>query len=354
MRSILNYISGQRKPVDGAPAVSTRRRALKIIAAGSVALLAGPAARAASSPAVRWQGAMFGAPVALTLYPADVASGEAALAEVVAEIERLEDVFSLFRPHSALSRLNATGALADAPPALCELLAACRELHAASAGAFDPSVQALWRLYSAHFARVDADPDGPAADAVEAARARVGLRHVVSTDTGIRFARAGLALTLNGIAQGYATDRARAILGAHGLPHALVNLGEFAALGPRRDGAPWRLAVIHPEVPWRNLARVSLAPGQALATSAAAGTAFDAARRFHHLLDPRTGRCASAWRSVSVCAPTATLADGLSTALAVTPPAQARALLARYPACSALVLGADERIDTLGTDFPLA
>jgi len=354
MRSILNYISKRRKPIAGTEASPTRRRVLEIMAAGSVALLAGPAARAANSPAVRWQGEMFGAPVALTLYPADPASGDAALRAVLAEIERLEDVFSLFRPHSALSRLNRTGELAGAPTELHELLAACRELHAASAGAFDPSVQALWQLYSAHFGRKDADPAGPAAADVEAARARVGLQHVESMGTGIRIARKGLALTLNGIAQGYATDRARTILAAHGLPHALVNLGEFAALGPRQDGGSWRVAVIHPEVPWRNLARVALAPGQALATSAPAGTAFDAARRFHHLLDPRTGRCAGAWRSVSVCAPTATLADGLSTALAVTPPAQARALLARYPACSALVLGAEDPADTLGTAFPLA
>ncbi|MCB1748855.1 MAG: FAD:protein FMN transferase, partial [Gammaproteobacteria bacterium] len=306
------------------------------------------------SPALRWQGRLLGAPAEVTLYHPERARAAAALAALAAEVARLDVVFSLHRDDSALARLNRAGRLDAAPAALCELLATCAELHAASDGAFDPTVQPLWDLYAAHFAAADATADGPSAARLGAILARVGFDFVRRAQASVAFTRAGVALTLNGIAQGYVTDRARALLAAHGMPHALVNLGEYAALGPRPDGGPWRVAIAHPEVPWRMLGVVELRAGAALATSAGAGTAFDAARRYHHLLDPRTGRSSASWRSVSVCAPSATLADGLSTALAVAAPAQAEAILARYPAASALVLDQAGRRRTFGNGFPLA
>ncbi|MGE0484133.1 MAG: FAD:protein FMN transferase [Gammaproteobacteria bacterium] len=321
------------------------------MAAASAALLVPRAASAL--PAVHWRGRLLGAPADVVLHHDDRGAAEGALSALADEVARLDAVFSLHRADSALARLNRTGSLADAPAELGELLAICRELHAASEGAFDPSVQPLWDAYASHFAGPDADPAGPSAMQLAVARERVGLARVRSHGSHIEFTRPGVALTLNGIAQGYVTDRARALLAAHGMPHALVNLGEYAALGTRPDGGPWRVALAHPEMPWRVLGVAELAAGQALATSAGAGTAFDTARRHHHLIDPRSGRCSTAWRSVSVCAPNATLADGLSTALAVAPPVRAAAILARYPAASAYVLDAAGERHMLGNGFPL-
>jgi thiamine biosynthesis lipoprotein len=137
-----------------------------------------------------------------------------------------------------------------------------------------------------------------------------------------------MALTLNGIAQGYITDKVGETLRARGFSHVLVSMGEQLALGPKWDGAAWRVGIADPAAPEKAIAEVPLAGG-ALATSAGYGTSFDRAGRISHILDPRTGRPAETWASISVIAPSATLADGLSTALSVSPRAEGQALLGK-------------------------
>src|SRR5690606_33904156 len=119
-------------------------------------------------------------------------------------IARLERIFSLYRADSDLCRLNRDGRH-DAPPLeLVELLSLAASVSAASGGAFDVTVQPLWLRYAEHFAAVDADPAGPALDDL---LALVDWRGV-SVDAGrVALARPGMAITLNGIAQGYITDR---------------------------------------------------------------------------------------------------------------------------------------------------
>lgn len=325
------------------PGIS-RRRALAVLAAASLAAFG--QRTAAAPPAVQWRGRVLGAPATIALYHPDRDRSEAALRAVLLEIESLEWVFSLFREGSALSRLNRAGELNPAPDALLQVLSRCRELHEASAGAFDPTVQPLWTLYAEHFGQAGASAEGPSEASLVGALQWVGYQRVVCDGRALRCH--GTQLTLNGIAQGYLTDRARDILAAHGLPHALINLGEFRALGSRPDGSAWRLAIAHPALPWRTLAEVQLPAGAALATSAAMGTPFDRDGRHHHLFNPRTGRSVQGWRSVTVQAADATLADGLSTALAVASPADAGKIISRFPGAGALLLGHDEKLHNIG------
>ena len=325
-----------------------RRRFLEIVAGASLAALGGPRQAAAAAP-LRWRGLLLGAPTSITIYHDDAQVADQALTAVGREVAGLEAVFSLFQADSALSRLNRDGRLDAAPRALLTLLATSRALHDASHGAFDPTVQVLWNLYERHFASAAADPAGPTPATIQATLGLIGLRHVHCAANRIAFDRPGMRMTFNGIAQGYATDRARAILAAHGLRHCLVNLGEYRALGARPDGGAWRMLVAHPEIPWRSLAELALDDGRALATSAGPGTPFDVQATHHHLFDPRTGHSARGWRSVSVVAADATIADGLSTTLAVAPMDDARAILARFPDCGALLLAPDDTLISLGT-----
>ena len=117
--------------------ILTRRRFLTVTA---VAALAGPAR---ASAVTEWHGRALGAEAAIYL---DHPEAPAIIAGAVAEIDRLEGVFSLYRATSALSVLNAQGRL-DAPPfELLQCLALCARVHRATGGLFDPSVQPLWAL----------------------------------------------------------------------------------------------------------------------------------------------------------------------------------------------------------------
>jgi thiamine biosynthesis lipoprotein len=153
---------------------------------------------------------------------------------------------------------------------------------------------------------------------------------------------------LNGVAQGFVTDRVADLLLAAGFGDVLIDLGEGRALGHGPDGRTWRAAVADPAAPERMLFELPLGGArgarQALATSGGYGTRFGPDPRVHHLLDPATGRSANYHASVSVAAPRATLADGLSTTLSILPPEGGAKLLAAYPSARAWFVDAAGRV----------
>ena len=244
-------------------------------------------------------------------------------------------MFSLYRPRSALSRLNRDGRLPAPPLELVALLAEARVYSERTEGAFDATVQPLWRLHAAHFARPGADPHGPADAEIARARALVDYRAVDVEPAEIRFARPGMALTLNGIAQGHITDRVAALLQDAGMGDVLLDIGEVRALGRHPDGRPWRVGLRRAAQP-ETVARTVALADRAVATSAGIASPFEPSGRHHHLFDPATGRPAPGAGQVSVIAPRATLADALSTALAVAPSARAAPLAARFPGITVL------------------
>ncbi len=323
-----------------------RRRVIRMLAVAGGLAVGGPAltlgGRGNEVPAEVWRGSALGAEASITLYHEDPKEARRLLELALAELRRLEKLFSLYRADSALSRLNREGRLVAPPLELIELLALARSFAALTAGAFDPTVQPLWRLYAEHFAAPGADPAGPPPAAIAGARGLVGWQELRIESGEIAFGRAGMAVTLNGIAQGYITDRVADLLRREGMRSVLVDLGEIRAVGRHPDGRPWRAGVGDP----RNaeaLLRVLELEDRALATSAGAGTRFDAAGRFHHLFDPRTGRSADRYASVSVAAPRATLADALSTALYAMSEEERQALRGRLEGVEAWILRADGR-----------
>lgn len=278
----------------------SRRRFVAIAAGTGAAAVLASAVPAAAAPALRrWKGVALGAAAEMIL-PADAMH---LLPAVQAEIARLEAIFSLYRPDSALVRLNAAGVLEAPPLELVEVLGRARALSALTDGAFDVTVQPLWTLHAR-------TPDPTPAELV-AARALVDWRGVSVEADRIAVARPGMAVTLNGIAQGYVTDRVAALLRREGLTEVLVALGETRALGGHPAGRPWQVA---PAAGAEALPLVDAA----LATTAPAG----------HLFDPATGRPGGTVARITVQAPTAVVADAVSTALALLPPDRRAAVAA--------------------------
>jgi thiamine biosynthesis lipoprotein len=243
-----------------------------------------------------------------------VAAQEAAPAftAMQAEITRLEKVFSLYRADSEICRLNRDGRLRVPSPDLLTVLAHCDVLHAATNGAFDPTVQPIF-LQSANAAK---HARGLSDQERTSALSLVDWESVHVTPDEVRLKRPGATLTLNGIAQGYITDRIAAFLQAHGFADILVDMGEVVASGLRSDGADWQAGIASPE--GTLLKRLTLSD-RALATSAPKGTVLDPDGLIGHIFDPATGKEAIGCSVVSVSGPTAVLADGLSTALCVLP-----------------------------------
>lgn len=279
----------------------SRRRFMVMAGAfgGVAALSAGIGSDAGAVEPVKWSGSALGAEASILLYHSDPVWAGRQLARCQLEIERLENLFSLYRPESALCRLNRDGYLDNPDMAFLELLSQAMAFSHQSNGVFDVTVQPLWQLYAAHFSDPAADPAGPAPEVIDRTLERVGSRHIQLSSTRVSFARSAMAVTFNGIAQGYVTDRITAMLRAAGFENVLVSLGESFALGTKPDGSDWRAGIVSPE-DGRSIVRTVDLKDRALATSGGYGSPFSARSGVNHLLDPRSGSSPPLYRSVSV------------------------------------------------------
>jgi thiamine biosynthesis lipoprotein len=315
---------------------------LRVVAAvaGLPAIVATLRATAPKLRVHRWQGEVLGALSELTLWHPDAAFAQRTILRVRQEIERFERIFSLYRRDSEIARLNAAGTLLAPSRELRTLIEESQRLGELSDGAFDISVQPLWRLYEAHlWSRTDVQPD-IAARARDVARTVVNFRQIESSAAAIGFARTGMAITLNGIAQGYISDAITDMLRNEGYESAVVDLGEYRTIGRHPDGRPWRIG-IRDSRGLGSIDRMVDVEDMALAVSGGYGTTFEASGRWHHIFDPRTGASANTLVNVAVIGPRATAADGLATAICVAGEALAPTLLAAYPETRAMLTRLD-------------
>jgi len=274
----------------------------------------------------------LGTDVKITVFHPEAKRANRAMDAALDKIDHIEKLMSLYRPDSQLSLLNRRGALHNPHPDLVTALTKSIELSRLTGGAFDVTVQPLWKLYSDH-----ADSNTlPSRAEIKKVQKRMGWEHIRIETEIIYFDRPGMQVTLNGVAQGMAADFARQALEESGIRHALVDAGEFNAIGSPMRRESWHIAVQHPRQDG-NIAKIGL-QGRCLSTSGDYGTKFSDDYRHHHLLDPRTGISPTELSAVSVSAPTALEADALSTALFVLGPEQAKEVVESMDLVDALFI----------------
>jgi thiamine biosynthesis lipoprotein len=238
------------------------------------------------------------------------------------EVERLEEELSRFRPTSEIWRLGnlQPGQRSRITLATWDCLSLAKALHQETAGALDITIAPLMRLWR--------NPDGssrtPQDAELEEVRSLIGshLFDLHEEDLSITVHASPLALDLGSIGKGYALDQAVTVLSDWGIQNALLNAGDstLLAIGTTPDGAPWtvRLDEEHGlrEIP--------------LSDQALSGTGLH--EQGQHIIDPRSLRpIPFTTRRRYTLAPTAALADGLSTAFAVMTDAESQTLCARHP-----------------------
>lgn len=289
-----------------------RRRFIAIAAAAS---LAGPAAIRPQRAV--WRGAALGAEAEIAVEGEGAGPALAAAREALARVEQL---FSLYDPGSALSRLNRDGRLAT-PAEFGRLVGVCAEAHRLTGGLFDPTVQPLFAAMLRKGGRLDAGEFAEIAPLL-------GWEKVAFDGARLELPSKGMALTFNGVAQGFAADRVVETLASHGFDRTAVNVGEW-----RSTGLPVRLDVRSPE--GRSLGDLVLT-GSAVATSSPGGYRF--ADGSGHILRANGADGVPSWRTVSVEVEIAAMADALSTGVALSPDETlARSLVALGAARSILL-----------------
>jgi thiamine biosynthesis lipoprotein len=244
-------------------------------------------------------------------------------------LREIEELFSLYQPSSVICQLNREGSIENPPDEFFELLQLAIHYGTETDGFFDITVQPLWiwreKWKQATLPdRLKMESDGSWQEAVSC----VGYTQVSVSSERVSFHKKGMGITLNGIVQGYATEQIKKLLEADEVSHALINIGEYAALGNGPKGKPWTVSI-------RNKGNVltarELPSGRALAVSAGYGHRFDPEGRFHHLFRPYNGSNPKPNSTIVVTAPNATQADALATALAVATPAGKELILRNFP-----------------------
>ncbi len=286
---------------------------------------------AAADEPLRFRGTCMGTAYAVTVAGfVDEPTSQAIAERVGDELERIEQVFSLYRPSSELSRFNAaeTGAWIGVSDDLLAVTQHGLELARQTGGAFDPTVAPLIRLWRIPAAGSEWSP--PTKKAIAEIRKHVDFRQVQTRDRlpAIRKLAAGIELDLNALVEGYAIDRVIDLLLQSGVKNALVELGgEFGAIGHKTNGQAWQIGIENPLEPNALYATVSLRGG-ALATSGNYRQAIEhRGRRYGHILDARLGEPVTHdLVAVSVIAKDAITADGWATALMTLGPSEGFAI----------------------------
>ncbi|WP_245758781.1 FAD:protein FMN transferase [Tropicimonas isoalkanivorans] len=259
----------------------------------------------AATPTAIWRGQALGTRADVQLVGLDREEAAPVFRAVEAELARIDTLFSLYRTDSAIMRLNREGSLPDAPPDMLALLTLTRSVYHVTEGAFDPTVQPIFALHA------EAAAAGRAvdADALLEARRRVGFDQVSFDATSVRFDRPGMAMTLNGIAQGFATDRLATLLKDSGLRDVMVNAGEIRGMGNGGDAKGWPV-----RLPGGRVCRLE---NCAVATSALFGTRLDPVRQVSHIFDPSGKDVTLRTAPVTAFHESAAIADAASTAAVV-------------------------------------
>ena len=342
---ILPALTSKKENTMRTPAFTRRKFLHQSCLAGAVLGIAGLlplSAQAAEgdSQTVQETRLLMGTIVTLTASHPARAKAEDAIGRAFVEMDRLIAIFDRFNSASALSVLNTDGALASAPQELLIVLAESQRLGVDTDFAFNPAITPVVDLFSAARAAAGPGKDMPEIDsrALTEALALAQPADILTSNGAIRLQRAGMRLTLDGIAKGYIADAASRVLTEQGVRNHMVNAGgDIRASGFSSSGKPWVIGIENPALTGGVLETVSLTSA-GIATSGGYETFYDRARKHHHLISHRTGK-SPAIASVTVKAPTAMQADALATALALMPPAEALRYTQSRANISCLIIG---------------
>ena len=293
----------------GLPGLNRRRFAQGALLAPCLeAALAGPDVQ-------RQSRVLMGTRVEMVL-PGRAAEVAPALAAAWAEMARLEALLSRYRDDNPVAALAARAGRQPlrVAPELVAVLQQARAVSARSAGAFDVTVGAYrdW-----HFESGTQAPRPPSATRLRAQARQVDWRAIEIDGDQVLLNRPGMRLDLGGIAKLPILAAGVEVLRQHGLRDALIDGGgDIGAMG-QIDGRPWRVGLRDPLAPQQLLGTVAVQDGWVASSGDYERAFVHQGRRYHHVLDPRSGEPAQGLHGISLVAQDWRALNGLGAALMV-------------------------------------
>ncbi|MGB7054084.1 MAG: FAD:protein FMN transferase [bacterium] len=260
---------------------------------------------------------LFGAPCTIKFYYIGDERAREIIDVIDLELTRLDSLLNYFSEISLVTELNRNSSV-QAPGDVIFLFNASDSVSRLTDGLFDITVAPLletWGFYRR-------EKTLPTQDAIAQAMKLVDYRRIRITDDSI-IVDSGMKIDLGGIAQGFAADRAALILRQRHVKSAIIDIGgEVLAIGRSPQGRPWRVGIQNPR--GKGIIETIELENSAVSTSGDYEKFFIIDnKRYPHIINPKTGRPAQNFASVTILADNATYADAMSTAIAIMGPASA-------------------------------
>ena len=288
---------------------STRRKFLKILGVSMVGTLGYSLYNTINKNNLKksyWTGSVINAPAKIEVHSADKKLNSYVLKKIDDLVLSYENIFNLQNKNSEISLLNRNKILHNASPELIDVLNKSQYISYNTEGLFDITVQPLWELYFANFI-VNNKSLPPEENKIKETLKLVNWRNVkVSKDKVLLQNQS--SITLNGIAQGWITDKITSLLIKNSFSNTLVDFGESYAAGLYEEKRNWNILI-----QGNNANKVISLSNKAIATSAGHGTIFEPTMKYHHIFNTKNGLSSNNFKTVSIISKKAWMADAIST-----------------------------------------
>lgn len=259
---------------------------------------------------------IMGTEVTITVVAKSEAEGSAAIDAGMAEIRRFDRMMSLYKDDSEITKVNLAAGKRPVrvSPEMIEVVVAANRISELTNGAFDVTVGPLVVLWQMRLKQGKAPSDSEIANIKQ----RVNYKNIVinKKEATIFLKKPNMIMDFGGVAKGYAADKVAGLLKKRGIEDAIVALaGDIRLIGKRPDGSPWRVGVQHPREKDKALTVLDLSDKYISTSGDYERYKVIKKKRYHHILDPRTGKPSEGMQSVTLVSDRGAAGDPLTTAL---------------------------------------
>ncbi len=275
----------------------------------------------------------------ISIVAKDSLTAEQNINEVIAEITRIENLISDWKPDSQVSQVNQNAGIKPikVDREVFELTQRAIKLSEITNGGFDVSFAAMDRIWKFDGSMTEM----PSAEAIKKSVEKVGYKNIIldSVESTIFLKLKGMKIGFGALGEGYATDKCRTMMIAKGIQAGIINgSGDMSTWGKQPNGQPWKIGITNPFKPEKVLAIVPLNQGAVTTSGSYEKFVVFNGKRYSHIINPATGYPATGLCSVTVFGPNAETANGLSTSLMVLGQKEGLLLLQKFPDYSCVMI----------------
>lgn len=282
---------------------------------------------------------LMGSRFDISIVAKDSASAEANIDTVIAEVTRIENLISDWRPYTQVSQVNLYAGIKPIKvnKEVFELTERAIHLSEITNGAFDISFAAMDRIWKFDGSMTEM----PTPDAIKKSVEKVGYKNIIldKENSTIFLKLKGMKIGFGALGEGYAADKCKQMMIKNGVAAGIVNgSGDMNTWGKQPDGSAWNIGITDPKNPTELLAVVPLQQGAVVTSGNYEKFVVFNGKRYAHIINPKTGYPATGLTSVTIFGPSAEIANGLSTSIMVLGKKAGLQLLKKYPEMSYIII----------------